>query len=96
LDEEERVTWRHAVAGLDCGKCGYKICRELAVAIDMEKAKLRNCLPLKLKSTLKTRIIINGAEAPIQPFVSRIVRNSILGMFSSLKGVSLKCDKRFT
>jgi len=83
-----------ALAGLDCGKCGYKTCRELAVAIHMKKAKLSDCPPLKLKSTLETRIIVNGAEIPIQPFVSKIVRNSILGMFSSLKGVSLKGDEK--
>jgi len=95
IEKERRVSKiLEALAGLDCGKCKYKTCRELALAIYMKKAKPIDCPPLKLKSTLETRIIINGAEVPIQPFVSKIVRNSILGMVSSLKGVSLKGDEK--
>ncbi|MEM2936539.1 MAG: molybdopterin-guanine dinucleotide biosynthesis protein B [Candidatus Bathyarchaeia archaeon] len=95
IEKERRVSEiLDALAGLDCRKCGYKTCRELAVAIHMKKAKLSDCLPLKLKPRLETRIIINGVEVLIQPFVSRIVRNSILGMVSSLKGVSLKGDEK--
>lgn len=83
-----------ALAGLDCGKCGYKTCQELAVAVYVGKAKLKDCLPLKLKPRLATRVIVNGVGVPIQPFVSKIIRNSILGMVSSLKGVSLKGDEK--
>lgn len=60
--------------------------RRLAVAIYKREAKLSDCIPLKLRSKLKTRITINDAEVPIQPFVSKVIRNSILGMVSSLKG----------
>ncbi len=95
IERERRISEiLDALAGLDCGKCGYKTCRELAVSIHMGKARLRDCLPLKLKSRLETRITVNGVEIPIQPFVSKIVRNSILGMVSSLKGVSLKGDEK--
>jgi len=45
---------------------------------------------LKLRSRLKTRITINNIEVPIQPFVSEIIRNTLLGMVSTLKGVSIK------
>jgi len=82
-----------SLPGLDCKKCGYKSCEELAVAIYKGKAKLSDCIPLKLRSKLKTRIMINDDEVPIQPFVSKIIRNSILGMVSSLKGVSIKGDE---
>jgi len=78
---------------LDCKKCGYESCEELAAAIYKGKAKLSDCAPLKLKSQLRTRIMINDNEVPIQPFVSKIIRNSILGMVSSLKGVSIKGDE---
>jgi len=95
IERERRVSEiTEALAGLDCGKCGYRTCRELAVAISMKKAKLSDCLPLKLKPRLETRITVNGVEVPIQPFVSRVIRNSILGMVSSLKGVSLKGDEK--
>ena len=58
-------------------------------AVFRKEMKLKDCVPLKLLSKLKTRIIINDSEVPIQPFVSEIIRNSILGMISSLKGVSI-------
>jgi len=76
--------------GLDCRKCGYQSCEEMAVAVYRKDAKLNDCVPLTLRSKLKTKITINGNEVPIQPFVSEIIRNSILGMISSLKGVSIR------
>jgi len=76
--------------GLDCGKCGYSSCEEMAVAVYRKDAKLNNCVPLTLRSKLRTKITINGNEVPIQPFVSEIIRNSILGMVSSLKGTSIR------
>jgi len=76
--------------GLDCGKCGYSSCEEMAVAVYRKDAKLNDCVPLTLRLKLKTKITINGNEVPIQPFVSEIIRNSILGMVSSLKGVSIR------
>jgi len=95
IEKEKRISEiLETLPGLDCGKCGYKTCQELAVAIYMKRAKWSDCLPLKLKPRLETRITVNGVEVPIQPFVSRIVRNSILGMVSSLKGVSLKGDEK--
>ena len=75
---------------LNCGKCGYSSCEEMAVAIHRRKAKLSDCVTLKLRSKLRTQITINDAEIPIQPFVSEIIRNTLLGMISTLKGVSIK------
>ncbi|UCE29412.1 MAG: molybdopterin-guanine dinucleotide biosynthesis protein B [Candidatus Bathyarchaeota archaeon] len=75
--------------GLDCRKCGHSSCEEMALAVYRKEMRLKDCVPLKLVSKLKTRITINGSELPIQPFVSEIIRNSILGMISSLKGVSI-------
>ena len=75
--------------GLDCGKCGHPSCGEMAATIYRRRAKLNDCIPLRLRSKLKTRIIVNDAEVPIQPFVSEIIRNSLLGMVSTLKGVSI-------
>jgi molybdopterin-guanine dinucleotide biosynthesis protein MobB len=80
--------------GLNCEKCGYKSCEELAAVIHRGKAKTSDCTPLSLKSELKTKITINDAEIPIQPFVSRIMRNAVLSMISSLKGVSIKGDEK--
>jgi len=94
VEREQRIAEiLSSLAGLDCKKCGYESCEELAVAIYSGKAKLSDCIPLELRSKLKTRIMINDNEVPIQPFVSKIIRNSILGMVSSLKGVSIKGDE---
>jgi len=79
--------------GLDCKKCGYSSCGEMAVAIYQRKAKLNECITLKLRSKLKTRITVNEIEVPIQPFISEIIRKPLLGMVSCLKGVSIKGDE---
>ena len=75
--------------GLNCRKCGRSSCLELAEAIYAGKASLNECVPLKLKRTLKTRIMIEGNELPIQSFVSEVIRRSVLGMISTLKGVNI-------
>jgi len=78
------------LAGLDCAKCGKATCEELAEAIYEGQASWDDCLPLRLKPELKTRITVDDSEVPLQPFVSEIVRKTILGMVSALKGVSLE------
>jgi len=84
------------LAGLDCAKCGKATCEELAEAIYEGQASLGDCVPLKLKPELKTRIMVDDSEVPIQPFVSEMVRKSILGMVSALKGVSLGGQEEVT
>ncbi len=78
---------------LDCGKCGYSSCHDMATAIHQERTKMEECVPLNLKSKLKTKIVVGEVDVPIQPFVSRIIRNTFLGMVSSLKGVSVEGDE---
>lgn len=67
---------------LNCGACGYESCYELAQEIIRGKKRLDDCPPLKPK----TKIILNGKVLILNPFVSQIVRKTILGMLSSLKG----------
>lgn len=75
---------------LNCGKCRRSSCEEMAIAIYKGKAKLKDCITLRLQSKLKTNITINDVEIPLQPFVSEIIRRSLLGMASALKGISIK------
>ena len=84
----------NCLPGLNCKKCGYPSCEEMAVAIYKKKAKLSNCVTLGLRSEVRTKIIIDKVEVPIQTFVSEIIRKSVLGMISSLKGVSVKGNER--
>ncbi len=44
---------------------------------------------LEFKSGLKTMVIVNDTDISLNPFVSEIIRKSVLGMASSLKGVSI-------
>jgi molybdopterin-guanine dinucleotide biosynthesis protein MobB len=84
----------NCLPGLNCRKCGYPSCEEMAAAIYKRKAKLSNCVTLRLRSELRTKIVIDELEVPIQTFASEIIRKSVLGMISSLKGVSVKGNER--
>jgi len=79
--------------GLNCRKCGRSSCLELAEAIYAGEASVEECIPLKLKPKLKTRIIIKESEVPIQPFVSEVIRRSVLGMISALKGINISGEE---
>jgi molybdopterin-guanine dinucleotide biosynthesis protein B len=78
---------------LDCTKCNYSPCEEMAEAISEKKATLSECVTLHQKPELKTKIIINNAELPIQHFVSEIVHSTVLGMISTLKGATINGDE---
>lgn len=84
----------NSLAGLNCGKCGRKSCKELAEEIYNGTASPEECVVLKVKSKLGTKIIVEGREVPIQPFVSELVRKTVLGMISSLKKVHIKGNEK--
>jgi molybdopterin-guanine dinucleotide biosynthesis protein B len=95
VNREKRISKiLNCLPGLNCRKCGYPSCEEMAVAIYKKKAKLSNCVTLRLRSEVRTKIIVDKVEVPIQTFVSEIIRKSVLGMISSLKGVSVKGNER--
>jgi molybdopterin-guanine dinucleotide biosynthesis protein B len=78
---------------LDCGKCGKNTCEELAQAIFEGEASVDDCIPLRLKPKIKAKLIVDGVDVPIQPFVAEVVRKSVLGMVSTLKGVSISGEE---
>jgi len=90
--EEEKKTYAilDELPGLDCGKCGYELCLDLARAIRSGEASMESCVPISLRPKLRSRMVLDGREIPLQAFVSEIIRRSILGMLSSLKGVEIK------
>lgn len=93
--EEEKQT--HAILnqlpGLDCRKCGYESCFDLARAIRSGKASEESCTPMSLRSKLRSRVVLDEQEIPLQAFVSEIIHGAILGMLSSLKGTEIKGDE---
>jgi len=78
---------------LDCGRCGFKGCWEMASAIYKGEARTDECVIMRLKPEMKSKIIIDGVEVPVKPFVSEIIRRSVLSMVSTLKGASIEGDE---
>lgn len=72
-----------ALPGLNCGRCGYKDCLEMAKAILRKEASISQCVPLGYQETI---LEIYGESIPMVPFVQRLLKNTILGLISTLKG----------
>lgn len=67
---------------LDCGNCGFETCYELAREIVKGTRSVEDCVSLRPT----TEVRIDGKLMPMNPFISSIVRSTILGMLSPLKG----------
>ena len=67
---------------LDCGGCGHERCYDMAREIVAGTGSVEDCVSLQPATEIK----IDGQPMPMNPFISRIVRGTILGMLSSLKG----------
>ncbi|MFQ6092005.1 MAG: molybdopterin-guanine dinucleotide biosynthesis protein B [bacterium] len=68
---------------LDCGGCDFDTCYELAQAIVAGNRTEEDCVALRPKTVVK----IDGQTVPLNPFASNMIRNTIIGILSSLKGV---------
>ncbi|MFX0067998.1 MAG: molybdopterin-guanine dinucleotide biosynthesis protein B [Promethearchaeota archaeon] len=79
---------------LDCGKCGSESCLNFAREIHKGRAKADDCSVVSGKEELNARIEVNGKEIPLQPFVSKMIYNTVTGMVSSLKRASVKGNER--
>jgi molybdopterin-guanine dinucleotide biosynthesis protein B len=67
---------------LDCGGCGHETCYDLAREIVTGVGRVDDCVSLQPATEVK----IDGEPMPMNPFISGIVRGTILGMLSPLKG----------
>ena len=67
---------------LNCGHCGYESCFDLAKEIVKGKKSIANCVSLNPPISIK----VDGAEFPLNPFMSNLFKNSFSAMLSSLKG----------
>jgi molybdopterin-guanine dinucleotide biosynthesis protein B len=68
---------------LDCGGCGHERCYDLAREIVAGAASAADCVSLEPA----TEVRIDGELLALNPFISQMVRNTILGLLSPLKGV---------
>ena len=67
---------------LNCGECGYQDCYSLAQEIVKGNKTLDDCSSLEPSTLVK----VNGEIISMNPFISKIVKNTIIGLLSSLKG----------
>ena len=67
---------------LNCGSCGLETRYELAREIVKGNRSEEDCTSLQPTTEVK----IDGRPMPMNPFISGIVRGTILGMLSPLKG----------
>jgi molybdopterin-guanine dinucleotide biosynthesis protein B len=67
---------------LNCGECRYKDCYGLAQEIVKGNKTPDDCPSLEPSTLAK----VNGKIISMNPFISKIVKNTIIGLLSSLKG----------
>jgi len=67
---------------LDCGGCGHETCYDLAREIVAGSGSVEDCVSLHPTTEVK----VDGQPLPMNPFISDIVKGTILGMLSPLKG----------
>ncbi len=79
---------------LDCGRCGYKTCKEMAEAIATKKDREVKCTVEDEPSTLVIRI--GETRLAMRGFVQEIIRGAVLAMTSSLKGATISGDENVT
>jgi len=69
---------------LNCGKCEYQDCYGLAQEIVKGNKTLDDCSSLEPSTLVK----VNGKIVTMNPFIEKIIKNTITGLLSSLKGFS--------
>ncbi|BDV00352.1 molybdopterin-guanine dinucleotide biosynthesis protein MobB [Thermodesulfomicrobium sp. WS] len=70
------------LAGLDCGGCGKASCAELAQAIVVGQAQPQDCVA----QSSAVRVRCGDRDLALGPFVERLVRATVQGLLSELKG----------
>jgi len=70
------------IPNLNCGECGYQDCYGLAQEIVKGNKTPDDCPSLKPSTLVK----VDGRTISMNPFISKLVKNTIIGLLSSLKG----------
>lgn len=76
--------------GLDCGRCGYDSCNELARAIYEGSQDLSDC---QVREQRNLDLKVNGKEVPLENFPASFVEGGLKGMLRALKGVDEQIDR---
>lgn len=67
---------------MNCRDCGFKGCNDMAQAIVRGESKENACYMKKEKNV---ELTVGGIEIPMNPFVQKFVKNTIVGMIKALK-----------
>ena len=67
---------------LNCGHCGYESCYDLAKKIVKGEETIDKCVSMDPPISIK----IDGSKFPLNPYTSKLFKNTIVAMLSSLKG----------
>ncbi|OBQ46577.1 molybdopterin-guanine dinucleotide biosynthesis protein MobB [Halodesulfovibrio spirochaetisodalis] len=89
LIEEKSFT----LPALDCGACGEPTCEVIAQKIVAGKATMKACKSINASGL---SISVNGSPVGVNPFVEKIIRGSIEGMLTSLKGYAPGSEVKIT
>ena len=78
------------LGGLDCGECGFPNCRALAKKIMKGEKEITDC-PVINKDEVK--MSVNGESIALKGFIQKMIKNTFLGMISSLKGIDKNVEE---
>jgi molybdopterin-guanine dinucleotide biosynthesis adapter protein len=67
---------------MNCGDCGFEGCNDMALAIIRGEAQEMDCFMKKEKDV---KLKYGGNEIPMNPFVQKFVKNTVIGMIKALK-----------
>jgi uncharacterized Fe-S cluster-containing protein len=73
---------------LDCGHCGNQTCNEMVQAVIAGEQKVEECIILGEKEP-SVSLTINSKDIPLNPFVQKILKNTLMGIVSTLKSDQL-------
>lgn len=90
IRKEVAEYWVRRIPGLNCGRCRYGSCEELAEAIKRGEATIRTCV---MRSFRSAKITIDLEEIPLGPWPQRLLCELIKGFVKSLKLEGIDLEK---
>jgi len=90
IKEKVAEYWIKRIPGLNCGRCKYGSCKELAEAIRRGEATIRECV---MRSFRSAKITIDLEEIPLGPWPQQLLCELIKGFVKSLKLKGMDLEK---
>jgi len=90
VDEDELVALADLVetrtfgllAHMDCQECGFSSCQEMSEAVVRGETSEDVCVMKKMENVV---LFIDQKKVPLNPFVQKFIKNTFMGMVSSMK-----------